>query len=212
MDKADVWRLTHRERAAMADTLEELKPDQWTEPSLCTGWSVQVCAAHILAGAEQTKTGFVTGMAKAGFRFNTMIDRDARRLGTLAPAEIIRRLRARTTTTNGPGTAPAVLLGEIVVHGGDIRYPLGLVHEPSPEAILACFETYKGLGFPLGVKQRTEGLRLVATDVDWSHGTGPEVSGPALPLLLAMTGRAAAAAELTGAGLDTLRAKMPAVS
>lgn len=208
MDKAGTWRLIHQERAAMADTLAELKPGQWTEPSLCAGWSVHAAAAHILAGAEQTRTGFATGMAKAGFRFNVMIDRDARRLAKLSPGEIIERIRARTTTTNGPGAPAAVLLGEVIVHGGDIRHPLGLAHESKPEAIVECFEMYKDLGFPLGTKKRVEGLRLIATDVDWSHGTGPEVTGPALPLMLAMTGRPAGLAELTGAGLDALGRQM----
>jgi uncharacterized protein (TIGR03083 family) len=209
MDKAEVWRLTHEERAAMADTLDELKPSQWAEPSLVAGWSIQDCAAHILAGAEQTKIGFATGMIKSGGRFNVMIDRDAKRLGKLPPAEIIRRLRARTTTTNGPGAPAEVLLGEIVVHAGDIRYPLGVAHDTKPEAMVACFENYKDLGFPLGVKQRISGLRLIATDTDWSCGAGPEVTGPALPLLLAMTGRGAGLAALSGAGLDTLRSRMP---
>jgi hypothetical protein len=53
-------------------------------------------------------------------------------------------------------------------------------------------------------------LRLVATDVDWSHGEGPEVSGPAVSLLLVMTGRAAGADGLDGAGVDTLRARVGA--
>ena len=212
MDKAETWRLVHQERAAMADTLAGLKPAQWSEPSLCDGWSVQVAAAHILAGAEQTPLGFITGMARTGFRFDTMIDRDARRLGVLPPAEIIERLRARTTTTNGPpAPSPSMtMLGEIVVHSGDIRHPLGQAGDSSPEAMAACLELYKGTGFPVGTKKRIEGLRMIATDVGWSHGTGPEVSGPALPLLLAMTGRAAGLADLAGAGLDTMRQRMPA--
>lgn len=213
MGKAETWRLTHRERAAMADTLDELKPGRWDEPSLCAGWSVQVMAAHILAGAEQTPLGFVTGLAKAGGRFNTMIDRDARRLAALPRKEIVERLRACTTTTNGPpGTPPEVMLGEIVVHGGDIRLPLGLVQELHTEAVLASLEHYKNTGFPVGTKKRIAGLRLIATDVDWSHGSGDEVSGPGLPLMLAMTGRAGGLADLTGAGLGTLRARMPAQS
>lgn len=70
---------------------------------------------------------------------------------------------------------------------------------------------YKTTGFPLGARQRIRGLRLVATDLHWSHGTsGPEVTGPALPLLLAMTGRSAGLGDLTGAGLATLRSRMPA--
>lgn len=210
MDKIKTWELIHRERAAMADTLAELKPGQWAEPSLCGGWSVQLTAAHILAGAEQTQLGFFTGLTRAGFRFDTMIERDADRLGALPPAEIIERIRARTSTTNGPPAPQGTMLGEIVVHAGDIRYPLGQAGDSSPEAILACLELYKTTGFPIGAKRRIRGLRLLATDLDWSHGTGPEVTGPALPLLLAMTGRSAGLGDLAGAGLATLGSRTPA--
>ena len=210
MDKARTWQLIHRERAAMADALEELKPGQWAEPSLCQGWSVHVAAAHIVAGAEQTQMGFVGGMAGSGFRFNTMIDRDARRLAALPPEEIVARLRARTSTTNGPPAPVMTMLGEIVVHTGDILHPLGQSRVVSPEAVIACLDMYKTTGFPVGTKKRIGGLRLVATDVDWSCGTGPEVTGPALPLLLAMTGRSEALGSLSGAGVGTLASRMPA--
>jgi hypothetical protein len=49
---------------------------------------------------------------------------------------------------------------------------------------------------------------MVATDVGWSHGTGPEVSGPGLAMLMAMTGRADGLEELSGEGLPTLRQRM----
>lgn len=209
MDKARTWELIHREREAMADTLAELKPSQWAEPSLCGGWSVHVAAAHILAGAEQTQLGFMKRLAGSGFRFDTMIERDAKRFGALPPAEIIERIRARTSTTNGPPAPQGTMLGEVVVHAGDIRYPLGQAGISSPEALAACLDMYKTTGFPVGAKQRISGLRLVATDLDWSHGTGPEVTGPALPLLLAMTGRPAGLADLAGAGLATLQRRMP---
>jgi hypothetical protein len=59
----------------------------------------------------------------------------------------------------------------------------------------------------MAAKTRIAGLSLRATDVDWSTGTGPEVAGPILPLVLAMTGRRAALAQLSGPGLDTLAAR-----
>jgi len=208
MDKADTWRLTHQARATMVDTLEDLKPSQWDEPSLVAGWSIHVAAAHILAGAEQTPMNFFKAMAGSGFRFNTMIDRAARQLGTLRPAEIIERIRARTTTTNGPPGPATTMLGEIVVHSGDIRYPLGQPGDVNPEALIACLDMFKAQQFPTGAKKRVEGLRLVATDLGWSYGSGPEVTGPGLPLLLAMTGRPAALVDLSGAGVDTLRRRM----
>jgi len=209
VDKAEIWNLTHRERATMVDTLAELKPSQWAEPSLCAPWSVHLTAAHILAGAEQTPGHFMTSMAANGFRFNVTMDRDARRLGALQPGEIIERLRARTSTTNGPPAPPMTMLGEIVVHSGDIRCAVGQAAAPSAEALTACLDHFTGVGFPVGTKKRIEGLRLVATDVGWSHGTGPEVTGPGLPLLLAMTGRPGMLEALSGAGVATLASRMP---
>lgn len=56
---------------------------------------------------------------------------------------------------------------------------------------------------------RARGLRLVATDLDWSHGTGPEVrgTGEVLLLLLIMAGRQDALAELDGPGRARLAAR-----
>ena len=41
-------------------------------------------------------------------------------------------------------------------------------------------------------------------------GSGPEVTGPHLSLILAMTGRSAALAELAGPGVDTLKSRSQA--
>ena len=147
-------------------------------------------------------------MLANGFRFNRMIDRDARAAGALAPAEIIERLRARTSTTNGPPAPGMTMLGEVLVHGEDIRRPLGLTADHRPEAVVACFEMFKTTSFPVGTKKRIEGLRIVPDDVEWSHGDGPSVTGPSRSLLLAMTGRSGALGDLGGEGLSTLRARM----
>jgi uncharacterized protein (TIGR03083 family) len=100
------------------------------------------------------------------------------------------------------------MLGEVVVHGEDIRRPLGLGAAVSPEATVACLDMFKGANFPVGAKKRVSGLRLVATDADWSHGSGPEVQGPALGVLLAMTGRAGGLESLTGPGVAVLRSRL----
>jgi hypothetical protein len=42
------------------------------------------------------------------------------------------------------------------------------------------------------------GLRLSATDADWSTGTGQEVTGPLLSIILAMSGRRQACPDLAG--------------
>lgn len=212
MDEAKTWRLIHEGRSAAADMLAALTPDQWSKPSLCAGWSVQVAAGHIVVGAEQTSAGFAKGMATNLFRFNTMVDRDARRLGALPPGEIVERLRARTRTTNRPPAPVMAMLGEIVVHIEDIRRPLGLEGDSNPEAVAACLEMFSGANFPVGGKKRVDGLRLVADDVGWSHGAGPEVSGPGLSLVLAMAGRDVGLEGLVGTGVTSLRGRMPSTA
>jgi uncharacterized protein (TIGR03083 family) len=208
MDDVTTWKLIHRERAAAADTLAGLTAEQWKQPSLCGGWTVRQAAAHIVTGAEQTTARFLGHMVANGFRFNKMIDRDAKRVAEQPPDEIIARLRARLTTTNRPPAPVMTMLGEVVVHSDDIRRPLGLPSDVSPEALVACLEMYKDTSFPVGTKKRIDGLRLVATDVDWSHGSGPEVTGQAMPLMMAMTGRVAGIDGLAGEGLSTLRRRM----
>jgi hypothetical protein len=47
---------------------------------------------------------------------------------------------------------------------------------------------------------------LIATDIDWSTGRGPEVRGAAESLLLAMAGRIAKVrTELHGEGVSLIR-------
>jgi uncharacterized protein (TIGR03083 family) len=207
-DDTKTWALIHAERAAMADTLATLTADQWAQRSLCGTWSVREAAGHIVGGAEQTPANFITGMASTGFRFNTLMDRTARRLGKLEPDEIVARIRSRVTTTNHPPAPVVAMLGEIVVHGEDIRRPLGIGQEVSPDAQLACLQMYQGATFPVGGKKRMAGLRLKATDVDWTHGDGPEVLGTGMALMLAMTGRPVGADQLSGDGAATMLARI----
>lgn len=212
MDTTTTWTLIHGQRAQLADTLDQLTPSQWAQPALCAGWTVQVTAGHIVVGAEQTPGRFVRRMAANGFRFNRTMDRDARQVGATPAEEIVERLRATTTTTNHPPAPVVTMLGEVVVHGEDIRRPLGLPSELDAAAVSACLDMYAGANFPVGAKQRIAGLRLVASDTDWACGTGPEVVGPAQGLLLAVTGRSAGLDDLSGAGLPTLRRRTPATT
>ena len=46
-----------------------------------------------------------------------------------------------------------------------------------------------------------------STDVSWSHGDGPEVSGPIMSLVMAMTGRREAIADLAGEGVAILSSR-----
>ena len=204
MKAADTWKHIHTERQQMAETWTAMSPGQWTAQSWCQGWSVQDTAGHIVAAAEQTPPNFYKELAAAGFRFNVFTDRGARRLAAAGPDELVRRLRARTSTTNHPPAPVMAMLGEIVVHGEDIRRPLGLKHQPSEEALVAVADSWKNSNLLIGSKRRITGLRLRATDTEWVHGDGPEVSGPLLSLILAMTGRKDVHPDLTGEGVAEL--------
>lgn len=49
---------------------------------------------------------------------------------------------------------------------------------------------------------------LAPTDLDWSHGSGPEVTGPAEALPMAVAGRSSAVDELSGPGQPVLAARL----
>jgi uncharacterized protein (TIGR03083 family) len=204
MKSAETWQYIHAERAGLARTWADLTPGQWAADSWCAGWTVQDTAGHVLAAAEQTPANFYREMALAGLRFNVFADRAARRLAAAGPAELVRRLQARTSTTNHPPAPVLAMLGEIVVHGEDIRRPLGLAHRVPDGALVAVADGWKNSNLLIGAKRRIAGLRLRATDADWAHGDGPEVAGPLISLVLAMTGRTAVHPDLTGEGLVIL--------
>ena len=83
----------------------------------------------------------------------------------------------------------------------------GIQHAYPADAVVAVADFYKGSNLLIGSKNRIAGLTLRATDADWSHGTGPEVKGPILSLVMAMTGRKAADDDLAGGGVATLRSR-----
>ena len=207
-DDAKTWTMIHAERKALAAALEGLTPAQWEAESLCAGWNVRFLAAHVLAGAEQTQGRFLRGIVASGFSFNALMERDARNRATLGRDQLIERLTERTSTTNHPPAPVMAMLGEVVVHGEDIRRPVGLTGTVSDDAANACLQMYTKASFPVGGRKRIGGLRLVASDTGWSYGAGSEVSGDAMSLLLAMTGRAAGLEGLSGDGVAVLSQRM----
>ena len=97
------------------------------------------------------------------------------------------------------------------IHQQDIRRPLGLPRTIPPDRLRATLEFAKTAPVIRGFWHR-RGLRLVATDVDWSVGAGPEVRGPGEAVLLAIAGRNATIDELSGPGLATLRPRLDRAS
>ena len=57
---------------------------------------------------------------------------------------------------------------------------------------------------------RVRDVSLHATDVEWTHGDGPEVRGTGEAILLAATGRPVVLPELEGDGVERLRERVAA--
>ena len=162
--------------------------------------------AHIDVAACQTPARFLKGMAASGFRFNTMVEKDIRTMSAgKAPADLVAVLRSRVSTRNGPPGPALAMLGEVVVHGEDIFRSLGPYGDHPVEHVIAVADFYKGSNLLTGTKKRISGITLRATDADWSHGAGPEVSGPMIALVLAMSGRRLPLDDLKGDGVVTMR-------
>lgn len=201
----DTWTLVYAERSALIDDLEGLTGDQWEHTSLCGGWSVHDVAAHLVNNAMTTRLNIIRDMVAARFDFDRQNARGVERERGATPAETLDKLRQVAGRRSTPPAPLDSRLVEEVVHGEDIRRPLGVVHRYSPEAVMRSLQYQARTSVSLGgAKQRVAGVCLRATDADLSIGNGPEASGPALSLLLAISGRGEALVDLDGPGANKL--------
>lgn len=203
-----LWDAVADERRGLADLLDALTPDQLATPSLCAAWTVRDVAAHLVAAVEIGMPSFAwtvltsRGDVHAASRKCTALVA-SRPVPELAGA--LRRKADQRSRLRGP-EGP---LTDILVHGQDIRRPLGLSRRIPESPLLAALRfltEQRTVGFV--AKGVLSGLSWQATDLDWSHGTGPAVQGPAEALLLAITGRPAALPDLQGEGTPTLKTRL----
>ena len=88
-----------------------------------------------------------------------------------------------------------------------VRRSLG-VSRRIPDERLAAVLTHVVAGPLTRESRRGRGLRLVATDLDWSAGRGPLVIGSGDTLLLALCGLRSVVGELGGDGRPLLEARI----
>ena len=200
--------LAAAERNDFAAFLESLTPQQWEAPTLCDRWSVREVAAHAISfdelGRGQLFRRFLRGML--------IVDR-INDIGVLdyadrTPQQLVALIRTYARPHGlTAGFGGRVALTDNMIHQQDIRRALGL-----PRTIPAD-RLQTALRFSLYAPTirgawRARGLRLAATDSDWSHGSGPEIAGPGEALLMAMAGRSDALNDLRGPGTEKLAARM----
>jgi uncharacterized protein (TIGR03083 family) len=205
----DTWQAIDEERLALADDLATLNDSQWDAQSLCSEWRVRHVVGHLVGGGDVKMGPFLRGMLKSGMNFNRFIAREGLALGAAPPHELVGQFKKTIgTRRTPPGAKPEIMLTDLVCHSGDIRRPTGMTRNVPEATLLTVADTVKGIGFPLHAKKRIAGLRMSATDSDWSVGDGPSVEGPLAALIFVMAGRKAPLEDLSGEGKQTLQARM----
>jgi uncharacterized protein (TIGR03083 family) len=208
MSKPDLMPLAEEERADLLALLRELSPAQWDAQSLCANWRVRDVATHAVSYDELSKAATVTAFLRGGLRTGKVNEIALSRYRGLDPDGII-DLVARNQRPSGlpSGFKGGIALTDGTIHHQDIRRALGMPRT-IPEHRLIPVLTFS-LGAPtLPSRGNAKGLTLVATDVDWTAGDGPEVTGAGEALLMAVAGREQALGDLSGEGAQTLRQRV----
>jgi len=207
---SDVFSMIADERRLTADLLDGLTDEQWNTFSLCEGWRVREVAAHLVMPFSVSLPQMLVRMMKNRFDLNRVSDRFAGD-ETRSNAELVATLRANAEHRfTPPGLGPEAPLTDIVVHTQDICRPLAIARGVPAEraAIVLDFLVSPKANRGFIPKGLVDGLALATIESDWHHGTGAEVTGPASSMLLAISGRHRALDELSGSGVDTLRARL----
>ena len=204
---ADLMPMVHAERASLGEFLDTLTPDQWNAPTWCDKWNVQDLVAHLVAAGNITAPHFLAGFVKSGFSFDKTVETDLKNFSSGMPADVKARYDSIIYSNRKPPGPAYVALGEVMVHGEDIRRALGTRGEHPVDHLVTLADAYKRTGPPLRGKKRAAGLKFTATDIDWTTGEGPEVTGPCMSLIMGIVGRDGALADCAGPGLETLRSR-----
>jgi uncharacterized protein (TIGR03083 family) len=212
--KQDYQRMTRVELMAMREHLHSLSESQWDTPSLCAGWNVRHVIGHMCLGSTMSPLALPRRALPYGLNIAKASSRESYKYGEEhTPAELLATFdRVLLGDDPRPGLGkvapPKEWFVDKLIHNQDIRRPLGVVRDIPGEHLVAAIDVLPHLGGFLKSKGHTRGLRFVATDLDHAVGDGPEVRGPAEPLVLAMSGRAVGLDEFEGDGLATLRARI----
>jgi uncharacterized protein (TIGR03083 family) len=168
---------------------------------------VRDVAAHLTL-SQMGLIPAVVAAARARGNFNRMVHDTAVRQARLPVREYAPRLRAMAgSRKKAPGVSHLEPLIDVLVHGQDIAIPLGRTRlVPAGAAMAAADRVWPNL-FPWRPGRKLSGLRFAATDCSWTAGGGELVEGPIVAILLLLTGRNAAASQLSGPGVVALAAR-----
>ena len=203
--KGGLWPMIHTERADLVEDLEALPAERWETVSLCRGLTVREILAHLTSTARMNTAQWAVAFVRSGFDRDRQISMALQECLGADTGETLELFRETVSSTVKPVLPAAAVLGEVLVHGEDIRRPLGIRREGSVVAATEAARYYHRTDVLPVVGRRTTGLRLIATDGPFNGGSGQEVAGRTLALLMAMAGRSCYCTELEGDGVGLLR-------
>src|SRR5687767_14126268 len=155
--------LTRVHRQDFVDTLEALALEQWQAPSLCSEWRVVDVAAHLAWAPVLGLGAGAAAMVRHGFSMNRMIPRSAVGWSERGRDAILVQLRDNARSGATPiGMPPIAALADAVVHGMDVRRPLGLPARVPVEALGPIAEFGLGTPWPMNVVVGGSARRRVA--------------------------------------------------
>jgi uncharacterized protein (TIGR03083 family) len=187
------------EFSGLADLLAAASDAQWDTPSLCAGWRVREVIAHLTMAARYSEEQFMAELRRCDFDFTRLSNEVAGRDASLPAGELVANLRSdfmQHWTPPGGGYHGA--LNHVVIHGLDVTVPLGVPRSSPDETIRVVLDDLARGGGHTRFDIVINGRRLEASDLDWSHGSGPVLRGAAGHLALAMCGRDVPAGRLEG--------------
>lgn len=200
--------MAREERADMADFLASLRPEQWEQASLCSGWRVRDVAAHVVSYEEHGTGDLIRRVVEARFRPGQVNNLALAEYAALDPDDLVEFLRNHLTPRGATGRfGGRVGLVDALIHHQDMRRPLGMRRQ-IPTERLQCALPFAVTAPPLRGFWNARGVRLIATDLDWTRGKGPEARGPAEAVLMVLAGRRDVARELTGPGAPILEQRL----
>lgn len=200
--------MAREERTEMADFLASLRLEQWDQPSLCAGWRIRDVAAHAVSYEEHGLADLVARLVRARFRPGRLNEVGLAEYAARDPQELVAFLRQHLTPRGGTARfGGRVGLVDAMIHHQDMRRPLGMRRQIPAERLL-CALPFAVTAPPLRGFWNARGVRLVAADLDWSRGKGPEARGSAEAVLMVLAGRRAVAHELTGPGAPILQERL----
>jgi uncharacterized protein (TIGR03083 family) len=143
-ERERVFAAVSAERRSIATLIDGLDTDQLATASLCVGWDVKTVAAHLVSDFADGFWGFMASGLRHG-SIDRGIDALARRRAQAPAAEIAEMLRRRADyRLSPPVTGPLSGLTDVLVHGADMRIPLGLPHRPDPHNVARVLEFIAG--------------------------------------------------------------------